>query len=304
VSSAFSKMLVPIDDSEPAHAAIAAAIRLARECDAEVVFANAIDARVIVDMGELVKDQARALLAQALDEAKSGSVKASAEILVGGLVPTLTAFAAETRADLIVMGTHGRRGLEHFVLGSATEGVLRTSGVPVLTLHSFAAPDRPAPLFARLFVALDDSDPADAALALAVRYAGAAGAKVTCCSVVESSAVVRDAAVYGFDPEPILEQARETANALLGRAAALAHDSGVSVHGVVREDDAIVEGIIEAAREEGADLIVMGTHGRRGMRRFLLGSVSEGVVRGSSLPVLVTRAAQGPATISSSARAK
>lgn len=305
MSSTFSKILVPIDDSLPARAATEAAIRIARECDAEVIFANAIDARVIVDMGELVKDQAGALLAQAQAEAEARAVKASAEILVGGLAATLTAFAGESGADLIVMGTHGRRGLEHFVLGSATEGVLRASAVPVLTLHSFAPGDEGAPLFSRLFVALDDSDSADAALLLATRYAAAANADVTCCIVVDADAVIRNAGVYGFDPDPILEQAREAANESLGRAAALARRSGVTVHGVVREDDAVVDGIIHSAKDEGADVIVMGTHGRRGVRRFLLGSVCEGVVRSSPLPVLVVRHAQAPAeTIPSSAPAK
>lgn len=304
MSSTFSKILVPIDDSQPARAATEAAIRIARECFAEVVFANVIDARVIVDLGELVKDQAGALLAHARAEAEARSVKASAEILVGGLAPTLTAFAGESGADLIVMGTHGRRGLEHFVLGSATEGVLRASAVPVLTLHSFAPRDEGASAFSNLFVALDDSDSADAALALATRYAAAAHAKVTACIVVDADAVIRNAGVYGFDPDPLLEQTREAANESLGCAAALARRDGVSVHGVLREEDGVVDGIIQGAKEEGADLIVMGTHGRRGVRRFLLGSVCEGVVRSSPLPVLVVRHAQPAETIRSSAPAK
>jgi nucleotide-binding universal stress UspA family protein len=306
-SLVFAKLLVPIDDSPPARAATGVAIRLARECGAEIVFANAIDTRVIVDLGELVKDQAAALLARARDEAEAHSVRASTEILVGDLVPTLMAFAGECGAELIVMGTHARQGLEHFVLGSATEGVLRVATTPVLTLHREVVTEATgdAPTFSRLFVALDDSESSDAALVLAARYARARNAALTCCCVVETEGVLRNAAVYGFDPEPVLEQARETANALLGKAAAITSGMGVSAHGVVREDDAVIDGILRAAQDEEAGAIFVGTHGRRGLRRFLLGSVAEGVARDSTLPVFVTRyVAPAAETTVSSAPAK
>jgi nucleotide-binding universal stress UspA family protein len=291
VSSAFSKILVPIDDSDPARAAAETALRVARECGSEIVFAHALDARVIVDLGELVKDRAAALLAREREKAEARGLKSSAEILVGGLVKTLTEFAGETGADLIVMGTHARKGLSHLVLGSAAEGVLRASSVPVIVVRS--APQGGAddePTFARILVALDDSGSGGAALSVALRYAATIGAELWCCTIVESEGVLRNAAVYGFDPKPIVRRLHTTAEKIVERALERARSRGIAAQGLVREDVAVVDGIIEAARDQDATLIAVGTHGKSGPGYFVLGSVAEGVVRNSPIPVLAVRA--------------
>ena len=288
MNSTFTKILVATDNSEPAQAAAATALRLARESGAEMVFANAIDTQVVVDLEELAKDESRALLAEAQRPAAEAGVKTATEILIGRLAPTLTSFAKECGADLIAMGTHARHGIERFVLGSEVVGVLHAARVPVLAVRTAPA-EGAGVVFARLLVALDDSDAAQAACALAIRYAQATGAEVVFSSVVDADAIVRNASVYGFDPKPIVGEARDHAEQVLAEAVERARTAGVAVGHSVTESAHTAQGILEAAAESSADAIVVGTHGRRGLRHLLLGSVAEAVVENSTIPVFVTR---------------
>jgi nucleotide-binding universal stress UspA family protein len=290
MSPPFSRLLVAIDDSDPAKAAAESAIRLARECGAEIVFANAIDARVIVDLGELVKDQATALLARAQDDAAARGVKAAGEILVGELATTLKEFAGEIGADLVAIGTHGRQGLGHFILGSAAEGVLRAAEVPVLVVRT--TPEASAAgkaAFPSVLVAHDGSDAARAAASVAIRYAAHAGAAVTFCTIVESEAVLLHETSSDV-AHPVSDSIRAAARDIVESARDEARAQGVDAEASVREGIDVGEGIIEAAREHDARLIAMGSRGRVDAERSALGSACKAVARNSPVPVLVAHA--------------
>lgn len=145
----FKSLLVPIDGSEPAEAASSLAIRLAADQKASVMFVNVVESDKILAMampGQGYADPAPAIdalqnagtqiLADAVKEAQAAGVTAQSTLLEGDCVSSIVARAEDVKADLIVIGSHGRSGLTKLVLGSVAEGVLQHCSVPVLIVKS------------------------------------------------------------------------------------------------------------------------------------------------------------------------
>jgi nucleotide-binding universal stress UspA family protein len=285
VASAFSTILIPTDGSESAAAATNLALALARRVGARVVFANVVDVRVMIDLEELAKDEARALLDFAQKRATDAGVASDAEILVGPLVPSIVDHARECGADLIAMGTRARHGIERF-FGTVTSGVLRSATIPVLVVPEECTRST----FEHLLVGVDDSEPSDAAIGLAIDYAYQTKAELTFCAVVDTATIVDRAATYGFEPAPIVDDANARAERVLVAAIAKVRHEHVRVRHTLFHSPNAVDGLLEAAEQAGSDAIVVGTHGRRGLRHMFLGSVAEGLARGSDRPVLVAHA--------------
>lgn len=142
--------------------------------------------------------------------------------------------------------------------------------------------------FARILVALDATPQSAAALKLATRLAADQSASLTITTVVG-----RPGDIYA-PPEVVVDPSTEEritrdAEALLDRAADDARKAGVSVSTCVREGN-VIDSILACIADQQADLIVLGTHGRKGVARVLQGSVAEGVMRGTTIPVLVAHA--------------
>jgi nucleotide-binding universal stress UspA family protein len=189
---------------------------------------------------------------------------------------------AEESADLLVVGTHGRTGLQRVVLGSVADRLMRQATCPVLTVRP--APDgAPREGIRRICYATDFSPTARAAWPWAVAIASAAGAEIDLVHVT-------------FEPVPDRHLSAET----IGRMAQVLHDQGRSeaerflerstlprerIH-VRLASGAPGEQIVHRAREEAADLVVMGTHGWSGIARWMLGSVANHVIQAAPCPVL------------------
>ena len=149
-------------------------------------------------------------------------------------------------------------------------------------------------MYKKILIATDGSELAGRALEHGLKLAKLVGAEVTILTVTEPAAVVGAgyASIAGtmIDPMPELIQAQEdAAKQVLGAAEAAAQAAGVSVKTRLIDNSFPAEGIVAAAEETSADLIVMGSHGRRGIGRLLLGSQTSNVLAHSKVPVLVTR---------------
>ena len=201
--------------------------------------------------------------------------------------------AEKNHDQLIVIGTHARSGVPRAFLGSTTEGVLRSGTTPVLAVRAGMSATPDTALLRKLLVAVDDSDPADAAVALAAKLSHTLGSTCVLCSVFDSRETYDKALTYGYDPSTFLHELRAQAQkAVEGARTRGAFAPGTTSEAIVEDEPAA--GIIAAAERNGADAIVMGSHGRRGLRRLFLGSVAEAVVRRSPIPVLVVRSAPPP----------
>jgi nucleotide-binding universal stress UspA family protein len=287
----FSRVLVPYDGSEPAQAALRLALNLARG-GATLTVLTIVDEMPVTQAGNA---QGRVVLDEAAARCRAAGIEPQLTLIHERVVTGILAAAATGQCDLIVMGTHTRTGIARAFLGSTAEGVLRSSSIPVLTVHPM---DRIAdPPFATSLVAIDDSEPADIATELAARLARLTGARIIACHAIDATGIA-DASValsFGLVPaqldETLRREAVSTVNGSLARAG-LPESTPVVII-----DGGSARAIVATAEDRRADAIIVGTHGRRGLRRFALGSVAESIVRTSSVPVLVVPAAQSSSSL-------
>jgi len=196
--------------------------------------------------------------------------------------------ATQEAADLLIVGTHGRTGLERIVLGSVADRMVRQATCPVLTAR--ATPGRePRAEIRRICYATDFSPTARAAWSWVVALASATGAKVDLVHVTLEPVPDRHlpSEEIGRMAQFLHDQGRAEAERFLERST-LARER-VRVHltqGVPGEQ------IVRRAQDADSDLIVMGTHGWSGVVRWMLGSVAYHVIQTASCPVLTV----GPAS--------
>jgi nucleotide-binding universal stress UspA family protein len=135
----YDRILLPTDGSEGAEKAVEHALSLAEKYDAEILFLNVVDVRAqnTMDMWADVlghmEESGKELTRDMVDRADENGVEADAEVVRG--VPSREIVSrTEDDVDLVVMGTHGRTGLDRILVGSVAEKVVRTSEVPVMTV--------------------------------------------------------------------------------------------------------------------------------------------------------------------------
>jgi universal stress protein A len=141
----FGKILVPTDFSAHAQEAVRYAAELARTCDAPLSIVHVYDVTPYVmpetvplydtlQLGQLREEFQKQLLPIQQQAMQAGVARVDTQLLQGSPPGEIARFAAEHAYDLIVMGTHGRSGLAHLLLGSVTEKVVRKAPCPVLTI--------------------------------------------------------------------------------------------------------------------------------------------------------------------------
>ncbi len=183
-------------------------------------------------------------------------------------------------ADLVVMGTHGRSGLGRALLGSVAESVMRHARCPVLTVRPGAGGEPLA--FQQFLVAMETTDPVPPEAMWGARLARAYRARLDLLRVVPLTMLHPGASEAGRRAHHDLRVLEEKLLA-----------DGVQAASRVAEGDP-AEVIARTAGEIRADMVVLGSHGREGVRRAILGSVSEAVIRIAPCPVFVARRAAVP----------
>jgi nucleotide-binding universal stress UspA family protein len=199
----------------------------------------------------------------------------------GPTADEIVRYAEKEGCDLIVMGTHGRTGLRRLLTGSVAETVLRAAHCPVLALRSPELP-RPAELFPVILHPTDFSECSEPALQVARDLARDQGARLVVLHVTPTEVVLEGATAAVADPladSDTVEKIRERVD-----GSDLKHPVEVRLG----RGEAAAE-ILRAAGELGCGLIVLGTHGRTGLGRLLMGSVAEDVLRKAACPVLAMK---------------
>jgi nucleotide-binding universal stress UspA family protein len=221
-----------------------------------------------------------------LEPAHRAGVKVDAVVDEGHPADRIVVRATSGTVDLVVMGTHGLRGFERFMLGSVAEKVLRRSTCPVMTVPPAAATTAKVP-YTRLLCPVDFSESSLAALRFAMSLAKEADARLTILHVLD----------WPADNELLVEQsdAPEFRRLVEGRARerleALVTDEMKTWS---KPAPRIGYGkpyrrILETAMDENSDLIVIGVHGRNPLDVMLFGSTTNQIVRRASCPVLTLK---------------
>jgi len=290
----FTRILVPLDGTSEAMSALTPAQTVATATGAVVCLLAAIES----DASGPDHSRATGDLELVAQDLRREGIRVETCVRRGNPSAEIIVAAAELRADLVVMTTHGRDGLARAFLGSVAQNVVATSPVPVLLL-------RPGghlmPRMGVVLVPVDGSLGGALALASAVPLARSVGARVILLDVVvpfvaymaTSGSTFGDGALY-FD-ENSDGEALEAANRYVSGMAARLQHAGIQAEGkamtgqALQPSRSVAEAIMQTADDVEADLIVMSTHALTGPARALLGSVADTVVRSSHRPVLLPR---------------
>ncbi|WP_436925515.1 universal stress protein [Halosimplex amylolyticum] len=289
----YENILLPFDGSEGAAEALHHAGELAHWADATVqvlsVADTARDSATVVD-GETIDVLVREgedVVEEAAKTLDTLGVSYDTDVVQGNPAPTIVDYAERYGHDLVVMPTHGREGLSRFLLGSVSEKVVRLSTVPVLTVRmqpdeTFVFP------YENVLVPTDGSDAATHAAEHTLSVAAALDATVHVLSVVDDTALGLNlrSTTSGTESE-------QAATDAVATVVSEAESRGVS--NTVRhvEHGTPVEEILDCIESNDVHAVGMGTKGRRGAERVLLGSVAEKTVRSAPVPV-ITVASQRP----------
>lgn len=291
------RILVPTDFSPLSEAAFAPAVAIAKKYGAEITVIHIIDALEYnasypyLDLSshhQQIQRLTQEHLANAAELlVAAGAPKVHTTYRVGTPFREVTNEVEQEGYDLLVVATHGFSGFRRFVVGSVAESIVRRAKCPVLTVHSSGI----AVDFSlrRILVPTDLSPSGDAAVAEADTIAAQFGATIELFFVDTPP-------VYGPGPSPMfglpvtpaeVDSLRGSFENHLNSLAKSLTTKGFTIR--VEEATHPSEAIAARAKEGGFDAIFMGSHGRRGLQAWVVGSVAERVVRIAEVPVLVLK---------------
>lgn len=295
----FKHVLCPVDLSASSDRSLAHAVALAGWYGARLTVLHVAPTfdpvNVRGDLGDpvrVVNPMPREQVVEDVRRAMDLPARAPDAVLVaeaGDASTVIVDHALSTRADLIVMGTHGRRGFKRLLLGSVTETVLREAPCPVLTVPPSAHGSAEAVTFKRILCPIDFSPSALQALGFALDLARQADGRVTLMHVVEWLAEEEPKALTHFDVPAYQRYLSADAGDRLRLLVADESRMWVEIDSIVVLGRSHRE-ILRAAQTIPADLIVMGAQGKGGVGLALFGSTTQQVVRSAGCPVLTVRA--------------
>ena len=268
----FKKLLVAVDDSEPSQYAINAGLRVARFDGTALIFAIALDPCLLSEdcsfasIRELAEETASKIMGDACKRATELGVASTSQIFFDEPVHGIIARAESESVGMIVMGTHARTGITRALIRSIAEGVLRQTTTPLCIVRRQPVGER----HKRMLVPVVDDDLSTLAIEFATQAAGSLGSRLLFCTVDSAPTAAT---------EQYLESAKKHAL-----------DAGVESESIiVPRDSQISAQILQQARADECDAVVMASHGRDGLSRLMEGSVAETVIRSSDIPVVVLR---------------
>lgn len=272
----FETIVLATDGSDYSAAAETVAVEMARRCDARllvtrVVLTNPEYEALVPDRVQKADKEAQKQIDSLADKAKVAGVR-SETILRHGTDPyrEVVQVADEKHADVIVIGRRTRSDLARLMVGDSTAKVIGLATCSVLVVpRGTSMPEK------GILVATDGSRLGDAAAHSAVRLAGKCALPLTAITVVPADG----------DTETQAE-----AKAAVERVRKAAAEEQIEVDAMLEHGRRPDEVIIATAKRKTADMIIVGSHGRTGLSRLLMGSVSERVVGNATCPVLVVKA--------------
>ncbi len=294
----FEHLLVPLDGSRLAEAALPAAATLSKTLDARVTLIHVIECRAPQEIhGEQhLSDpaEASAYLGEVAARAFSPGVHVEQHVHtaeVRDVARSIVEHADELGPDLVVMCTHGRGGLRTWLLGSIAQQVIALRATPVLLIQPDGAAATPDFACRRLLVPLDGNPDHEQGLGVATALARACAAALHLLMVVPTPGTLSGehgttARLLPTATSAWLDMSEENARAHLRQKAIGLQAVGLgTTTEVCRGDPA--SAIVRTAQRMEADLVVMGTRGKRGMDAFWSGSVAAQVSSRSRVPLLL-----------------
>ncbi|MFC1985095.1 universal stress protein [Chloroflexota bacterium] len=310
----YQKMLVPLDGSELAEVVFIYAKELAVRLDLEVILFYVYNPvlgqflpmhRAYVERAvEIIRHQSKEVQSKKGARAGSKPVKVRGELTEGYPAEEILRYADENAIDLILMATHGRSGLKRWTIGSVADKVLSASKYPVWLVRAGIPGEIPYDKWPKITIVapLDGSELAEAVLPHVEALAKQRDAKSVevallriCEPPVTPSYYVSELPEVPLNWGEYMQQetnrCKQQANDYLTVVEKRFRDTGISVQSKVLEGKAADE-IVDYVKQNPFNLVVMATHGRSGLSRWIYGSITENILQGVTSPVLLIRTHQ------------
>jgi len=288
------RILVPTDFSDSALLALEHGIFLTKKFDGELVLLHVAELPTITihdfpsDLFELAREGGMDRMGELLEKQEVALPPVKRVVLAGTpsepAADVIVEYAKTNEVDFIVMGTHGRRGMRRLLLGSVTEEVVRRSPCPVLTTRTHKEAWS-LPRADQILVPVDFGSSTRQIIGVASRMAEHYGAAITLAHVVN----LEYYPYYGFgsDAYPQIKKSMiEASEEKLIELATELQGAGLDVSWKTIKGHPAAA-LRQLAEEADIDLIVIGSHGRSGFDRAMVGSVSEKVLRSAHCPVMI-----------------
>jgi nucleotide-binding universal stress UspA family protein len=274
VETAIWDITVPVHASASSQSGVAYAIELGR-CNATLHFCSVVDATEAclsaandstIDPGPIVRemhDDAQSICDYAVAQAHESGIAADGKVIFGEFGSAINRYVHERTSNLLVIGTYAGTGPTRGIAGSAAEHLMRTSRVPVVVAHVNDIAE-----VGPIFIALDGTPAASAALRVAINFARAQCRSLAITNVVNGGSASR---------------------LILRDAAELAREAGINFE-LLTLDGPAAEEIVAAAQRQHSSMIVLGTSGSSVTDRTIAGDVAASVIERALVPVTVVRA--------------
>ena len=289
----FQQILVPLDGSALGERALPMAAEIAKASGGRLILLRVVppftvlaaDPLLYEEMNRMSEDEALAYLRHVQEE-QVPQLTAELVIEFGSAADSILEQAHDHQVDLIVMSSHGRSGLNRWVYGSVAERILSQAQCPTLIINARQQAWQPVPK--KILVPLDGSELAERALNPVCDLALALGSEVHLLRVTTSGHMSLETDSMAEVFSDIEGQEIDDARVYLEQAAA-ALEAVEAVTAVVVTKGSVAEAIVDYAAENDIELIVMSSHGRTGLRRWVYGSVAEKVLRSSCCASMIVR---------------
>jgi nucleotide-binding universal stress UspA family protein len=285
----YRNILVGFDDSEYSKAALVEALNIVRANGGSLALVHAVffdSEEFSVSPGHLDKRLEHGkVMCEKAAETYGGEFDSGVQYLVRQGEPheVIPDVARERGTDLIVMGTYGRRGIRRMIMGSVTSGVILDSPCDVLVVKKPC--EECTGRYRSILVPYDGSALGRKAVGRAAEIAADSG-EITLTVLY----VIPLYEEIGFlRTNTISERIHEEARKVVIDGEKLASEKGVTANTLVEEGASTADRVVETAEGLESDLIVMGSHGWRGVDKAIMGSTTERVISRSPVPVLVVR---------------
>ncbi len=302
----YEKILVPLDGSDLAEVVLPYAEELTEMSVSEVtLFQVVVRGNYIYPGGaggavipytdeemEPLKVNTVRYLEKIASRFKDKGIATRSEVRIGAAADEIIDYADKEDIGLIVMATHGRSGIGRWTLGSVANKVVRATKRPVALIRAKSGHSemREKGILNKVLVPLDGSKESEAVIPYIEELARQLKTEVVLVQVLANSYDTITTEEYGsiIYSEKQMESDRASAKVYLDKVVAQLKQKDVPAKSDVRFGSAAEE-IIKLASEMYADVVAMSTHGRRGLTRWAFGSVTDKVLRGGSVPVLMVR---------------
>ncbi len=288
MTTTYRNIILGFDDSKYSRAALVETLSWAKAHDSKVTIVHAVffdSEEFSISPGQLEERlcQGKAACEKAVEEySPEFGVDLEYLVIQGEPHEVITEMARKREADLIAMGTYGRRGLKRMIMGSVTSGVILDSPCDVLIVKKPC--EECTGRYHRVLIPYDGSEPSKRAIMRVGNITNSNEPSATMLYVIPRY----EEMVGFFKTDSIEGRIQEEATRIMLEGEQLAAAQGLNTNTAIEEGRA-ADKIVEAAKELESELIVIGSHGWHGMDKSILGSTAERVIAHSPIPILIVR---------------